>query len=213
LQIYTSEDLKWDGLEIRVGIKNIGILYTIKTMNGNQRIKEYVAEKNIQPRPIANFVGFYNDDELVSLKNRSNEIRKLVQGYNRDIGIAAGTVDCLEIKEKNPEYNANCYSWQIRSKAKKTETISEQIETETQKLNELVDEKDALLKEYKRINKVLFKNRYELAQKNDEITDAEGSFFITSYSSGSKKRRHRKKTHKKKFNKKKFNKNKSKKLR
>jgi len=207
LQIYTSEDLKWDGLEIRVGIKNIGILYTIKTMNDNQRIKEYVAEKNIQPRPIANFVGFYNDDELVSLKNRSNEIRKLVQGYNRDIGIAAGTVDCLEIKEKNPEYNANCYSWQIRSKAKKTETISEQLETETQKLNELVDERDALLKEYKRINKVLFKNRYELAQKNEEITDAEGSFLKTVYA-GSKKRRHRKKTHKKKFNK-----NKSKKLR
>jgi hypothetical protein len=171
-------------------------------------IKEYVTENNIQLRPIANFVGFYNDDELVSLKNRSNEIRKLVEGYNRDIGVTAGTVDCLEIKEKNPEYNANCYSWQGRSKAKKRETISEQIKTETQKLNELIDQGNALVKEYKSINEVLLKNRHELARKNEEIANTEGSFFTTSYSSGSKKRRHRKKTHKKKFNK-----NKSKKLR
>jgi hypothetical protein len=177
-------------------------------MDDNKRIKEYVTENNIQLRPIANFVGFYNDDELVSLKNRSNEIRKLVEGYNRDIGVAAGTVDCLEIKEKNPEYNANCYSWQGRSNAKKRETISEQIKTETQKLNELIDQGNALVKEYERIDKVLLKNRHELARKNEEIANTEGSFFTTSYSSGSKKRRHRKKTHKKKFNK-----NKSKKLR
>lgn len=177
-------------------------------MDDEKMIKEYVREKDTQPRPIKNFFGIYNGDELVRLKNRSNEIRKLVQGYNRDIGIAAGTVDCLERKEKNPEYNANCYSWQIPSKAKKTETISEQIKTETQKLNELFDERDALRKEFNHINKVLFKNRYELAQKNDEITDTEGSFFTTTYSSGSKKRKHRKKSQKKKFNK-----NKSKKLR
>jgi hypothetical protein len=177
-------------------------------MGDNKRIKEYVAEKNIQPRPIKNLVGIYDGDDLVRLKNRSNEIRKLVQGYNRDIGIAAGTVDCLEIKEKNPEYNANCYSWQIRSKAKKTETISEQLETETQNLNKLVDERDKIIKEYNHIDDVLFKRRDELDKKMNEIADTEGSFFITSYSSGSKKRKHRKKTQKKKFNK-----NKSKKLR
>jgi len=189
------------------------IIYNKKTMDDNQRIKEYVAEKNIQPRPMKNWLGVYNHDELVRLENRSNEIRELVEGYNSDIGVAEYTIDCLKKKEKNPEYNANCYSWQIPSKAKKTETISEQIETETQKLNELVDETRALIDEYKRIDKVLSKNPGELNKKMNEIADTEGSFFITSYSSGSKKRRHRKKTHKKKFNKKKFNKNKSKKLR
>ena len=182
-------------------------------MDDNQRIKEYVAEKNIQPRPMKNWLGVYNHDELVRLENRSNEIRELVEGYNSDIGVAEYTIDCLKKKEKNPEYNANCYSWQIPSKAKKTGTISEQIKTETQKLKELVDEGYALIEEYKRIDKVLSKNPGELNKKMNEIADTEGSFFITSYSSGSKKRRHRKKTHKKKFNKKKFNKNKSKKLR
>ena len=70
-------------------------------MDDEKMIKEYVKENDIQPRPIKNFFGIYNGDELVRLQKRSNEIRKLVQGYNRDIGIAAGTVDCLEIKEKN----------------------------------------------------------------------------------------------------------------
>jgi hypothetical protein len=174
----------------------------------NKRIKEYVRENDIQPRPIMNSLGFYNHDELVSLKNRSNEIHKLVEGYNRDIGVAEYTIDCLKEKEKNPGYNANCYSWQFRSKAKKPGTISEQIKTETQKLKELYDEGYALIEEYKHIKKVLSKRQDKLAEKIHEIADTEGSFFITSYSSGSKKRRHRKKTHKKKFNK-----NKSKKLR
>jgi hypothetical protein len=174
----------------------------------NKRIKEYVRENDIQPRPIMNSLGFYNHDELVSLKNRSNEIHKLVEGYNRNIGVAEYTIDCLKKKEKNLEYNANCYSWQSPSKVNKTGTISEQIKTETQKLKELVDEGYALIDEYKHIKKVLSNKQGKLNQKIDEIADTEGSFFITSYSSGSKKRRHRKKTHKKKFNK-----NKSKKLR
>jgi hypothetical protein len=179
----------------------------------NKRIKEYVRENDIQPRPFANFFGFYNHDELVRLENRSNEIRELVEGYNSDIGVAEYTIDCLKKKEKNLEYNANCYIWQSPSKVKKTGTISEQIKTETQKLKELVDEGYALLEEYNHIKNVLSKRQDKLAEKNRKIADTEGSFFITSYSSGSKKRRHRKKTHKKKFNKKKFNKNKSKKLR
>ena len=174
----------------------------------NKRIKEYVRENDIQPRLIMNSLGFYNHDELVSLKNRSNEIHKLVEGYNSDIGVAEYTVACLKEKEKNPGYNANCYRWQGRSNAKERETISEQIKTETQKLNKLYDEGYALLDEYKHIKKVLSNNRYKLNQKIDEIADTEGSFFITSYSSGSKKRRHRKKTQKRKCNK-----NKSKKLR
>lgn len=177
-------------------------------MDDEKMIKEYVREKDIQPRPIKNLFGFYNDEELAWLQNRSNEIRKLVQDYNRDIEIAAGTVDCLEIKKKNPGYNANCYSWQFRSKAKETETISGQIKTETQKLNELFDEGNALIKEYKHIKKVLDRNISRLAKKKNEIADTEGSFFTTTYSSGSKKRKHRKKSQKKKFNK-----NKSKKLR
>ena len=176
-------------------------------MNDNERIKEYVTEKNIKRRPIVNRIGIYNDDELVSLKNRSNDIVELVKGYNKDIDVANTTVVCLKEKEKNPGYNANCYSWHIPSKAKKTETISEQIKTETQKLNELVDERTKLIEEYNDIIKVLNRNYYELGQKKDEIADTEGSFFRTVYA-GSKKRKHRKKTQKKKCNK-----NKSKKLR
>uniref|UniRef100_A0A6C0DQP5 Uncharacterized protein n=1 Tax=viral metagenome TaxID=1070528 RepID=A0A6C0DQP5_9ZZZZ len=177
-------------------------------MDDNKRIEEYVTEKNIQPRPIMNFIGFYNDDDLASLKNRSNEIREvLLPGYLKDIAAATQTVECLKEKEKNPGYNANCYSLQIPSKAKKTETISEQIKTETQKLNALVREGDALSKEYNAIIKVLNRHHYALGKKKGEIADTEGSFFKTVHA-GSKKRRHRKKTHKKKFNK-----NKSKKLR
>lgn len=177
-------------------------------MGDEQIIKEYVREKDIQPRPIKNLVGIYNGDELVRLKDRSNEISKLMQGYKIQIDAVYYTVKCLEEKEKNSETKTNCYGLQIPSKAKKTETISEQVETETQKLNDLVDQRDALLKEFKDINKVLDRNRPKLVEKMNEIADTEGSFFTTGYSSGSKKRKHRKKSQKKKFNK-----NKSKKLR
>lgn len=176
-------------------------------MDDNTRIEEYVTEKNIQPRPIKNWFGFYNQDDLASLKNRSNEILKLLQGYDKDVGVAAGTVACLKKKENDPGHRDNCYSFHPLSNASHTEPISQQVKTETQKLNDLVDEGNALLKEHNAIIKVLNRHHYELGKKKDEIADTEGSFFKTVYA-GSKKRKHRKKTQKRKCNK-----NKSKKLR
>lgn len=176
-------------------------------MDDNARVKEYVTEKNIQPRPIKNWFGFYNQDDLVSLKNRSNEILKLLQGYDKYVGAAAYTVECLKKRETDPGHRANCYSLSYHSNAPHKEPISQQVKTETQKLNDLVDERDALRKEYNAIIKVLNRHHYELGKKKDEIADTEASFLKTVYA-GSKKRKHRKKTQKRKRNK-----NKSKKLR
>lgn len=176
-------------------------------MDDNTRIEEYVTEKNIQPRPIKNWFGFYNQDDLARLKNRSNEIFKLLQGYDKEVAVAAYTVECLKKKENEPGHRDNCYSLRYDSNAAHTEPISQQVKTETQKLNELIDEGKALLKEYNAIIKVLNRHHYELDQTKDEIADKEGSFLRTVYA-GSKKRKHRKKTQKRKCNK-----NKSKKLR